>query len=72
MAAIRKVRLGESVVFNDGAKREAAIVTQVLDDCVNLKVMPPRGAVRDELWVAHRKEVPQGGRFWTRTDEDKA
>lgn len=72
MAAIRKIRLGESVVFCDGAGREAAIVTQVLDDCVNLKVMPPRRLVRDELYVAPRKDCPKAARFWTGIDEDKA
>jgi hypothetical protein len=71
MAAIRKIRLGETVVFSDGASHEAAIVTQVLDDCVNLKVMPPRRLVRDELYVAHRKEASDGTRFWTRIDEDR-
>lgn len=72
MAAIRKIRLGETVVFCDGASREVAIVTQVLDDCVNLKVMPPRRLVRDELYVAHRKDRPEADRFWARIDEDRA
>lgn len=72
MAAPRKLRLGDTVIYTGpqqhcGAYSYPAIVTLILEgSCVHLTVLPPLAASRGESAVSHRGDSGEGARrFWT-------